>query len=128
MAQESSNQLRNKNTNPQSIPDDVIGELVIQAQNLTRPIPEIELEENLKDAVIAGTTKLVGKILSNLHIQKSLVLNVVNKAWNLQGDVVIYSMDRYQNIYSFSFIIPADRDQIWHTRIWHVNNSLLFLK
>lgn len=80
MVQGSSKQMRNTHTVPQLIPDDVIGDLVVQAQQLTCSILELELEENLENAVMAGTTKLIVKVLSKHQIQKFQVLNAVNKA------------------------------------------------
>lgn len=66
--------------------------------------------------------------LSKQQVQKFQVVNAITKAWILQGDVVISQLDKYKNIFSFSFTLAEDRDGIWSTIVWHVKNHILVLK
>lgn len=65
---------------PQFIPNDVIGELVFKPQQLTCSIPKMELDDNIKEAMITGSTKLIDKFFCKKHIQKYQVVNAINKA------------------------------------------------
>lgn len=97
---------------PQLIPDEIIGDLVVQAQQLTCSIPEVELDEDVEEAVITDSTKLIDRILSKYQVQKFQVINSINKAWILQRDIVVSQLDKHRNILSFSFTLTKDRDGI----------------
>ena len=69
---------------------------------------------------------LIGKILSSKSFSKSLVKEILIKAWNVINDVEVSAVDK--NIFMFSFKHEADVRRAWDRRPWTVKGEHLVLK
>lgn len=69
---------------------------------------------------------LIGKILTNKAFPKSLVKEILIKAWNVINDVEVSAVDK--NIFMFSFKHEADVRRAWDRRPWTVKGEHLVLK
>nr|POF20283.1 hypothetical protein CFP56_48189 [Quercus suber] len=69
---------------------------------------------------------LIGKILSSKAFSKSLVKEILIKAWNVINDIEVFAVDK--NLFMFSFKHEADVKRAWDRRPWTVKGEHLVLK
>ena len=80
------------------------------------------------DSGIEESTKLLllGKILSNKSFPRTVVKDIVGKAWNLINEVEVKVVDR--NVFIFAFNHEADLRRAWDRRPWSIKGEHLILK
>ena len=69
---------------------------------------------------------LIGKILSNKSFPRSIVKEILVKAWNVINDIEVTVVDK--NVFMFSFKHEADVRRAWDRRPWTVKGDHLILK
>ena len=69
---------------------------------------------------------LIGKILSKKFFPKTLVKEILVKAWNLINDFEVALVDK--NVFVFSFNHEADVRRAWDRRPWLLKGEHLILK
>jgi hypothetical protein len=69
---------------------------------------------------------LIGKILSKKSFPRTIVKDIVVKAWNVVCDVEVRVADR--NIFIFEFKHEVDLRRAWDRRPWSIKGEHLILK
>lgn len=78
------------------------------------------------DAEEKSKLMLIGKVLSSKVFTRTVVKEIITKAWNTSFEVEVAVLDK--NIFSFSFRHEGDVRKVWDRRPWSFRGEHLILK
>ena len=78
------------------------------------------------DAEEKSKLMLIGKVLSSKVFTRTVVKEIITKAWNTSFEVEVAVLDK--NLFSFSFRHEGDVRKVWDRRPWSFRGEHLILK